>query len=73
MDEELDREKIMECGKLIENIILSGLDPEEIMPRFSIKDRLKGLTIEDRLKGLKPEEIDELENYLKELKEKKYI
>lgn len=67
MEIELTPEKIIEYGKKWQNIVLSGLDPDEIMTRFSIKDRLRGLAPEDRLKGLAPEEI---EKYLKQLKKK---
>ena len=35
---------------------LGDLDPEEVLSRFSLEDRLKGLRAEDRLKGLRAED-----------------
>ncbi len=67
MEEELTPEKIIEDGKKWHNIILSGMDPEDVMSKFSVEDRLKGLSPEDILKGLSPEY---LEKYLKKIKVK---
>ena len=65
---------------------LGDLDPEEVLSRFSLEDRLKGLGTEDRLKGLGAEDrlkglgaedrlkglrTEEVEAYLKKLKERK--
>jgi len=49
----------MENGRKWDNIVLSGLDPEKIMSKFSI---------EDCSKGLRPEY---LEKYFKKLKHRK--
>ena len=35
---------------------LGDLDPEEVLSKFSLEDRLKGLGAEDRLKGLRAED-----------------
>jgi len=82
MSTELTPEKIMEYGKQWHNIVLAGLEPEKVMAKFSIEDRLKGLKPKDRLEGLKPkdrlegltaEEIKELDKYLKKMMKKKSI
>ena len=44
------------------------LEPEEVLDKFKLEDRLKGLNPEDRLKGLDPVDI---EKYLSKLLKKK--
>ena len=47
---------------------LMGLKPAEVLSNFKPVDRLVGLKPADRLAGLKQDEIEELENKLKQLK-----
>ena len=87
MEIELTPEKVMKMGKKWQELVLSGLKPEEVLSRFSAEDRLIGLKPEERLKGLGLEDrlmglgledrlmglsIKEIEAYLKKLKKIKH-
>ena len=67
MDIELTPDKVMNIGKKWQELVLSGLRPEQRLEGLGIEERLMGLGIEERLMGLS---IKEIETYLKKRKKK---
>ena len=62
MELQLTPEHIEEMKKMWGKVLIEAMTPEE---------RLAGLQPEERLAGLQPEEIEEIEAYLRQLKERK--
>lgn len=68
MQQELTPEQVMEEGKLWGDFILKHISIEERLKGLSPEEILKGLSPEERLKGLS---VQEIEAYLRKLKEQK--
>jgi hypothetical protein len=77
MEQELTPEKVIERGKMLGDLYLKslppeerlkGLGPEEVLKNFKPEEVLKNFKPEERLKGLSAEEI---EAYLRKLKKNK--
>lgn len=77
MEMELTPEQVIEYGKKWQHIVLAGIAPDEIMAKYSINERLKGLETKDILQALEPKEIlkglnpKDIEEYLDKLKKSK--
>ena len=77
MQQELTPEQVMEDAKLWGGFFLKhisveerlkGLKVEDFIHFFSTEERLEGLSTEERFKGMS---VQEIEAYLRKLKEKK--
>ena len=79
MEIELTPEKVMEMGKMWEELFLrhvpverklAGLNAKEILAGLKPKERLAGLNAKEILDNLSPKERKELEQYLQQFKKK---
>ncbi len=69
----LTAEDVTKIGKMWGKSYLSMLKPEERLAGLKPEERLVGLKPEERLAGLKQAEIEELEDYINQLKSQNSI
>ncbi|KHD07452.1 hypothetical protein PN36_05115 [Candidatus Thiomargarita nelsonii] len=66
---ELSREDIKAIGQMWGTSLFTPEELDEVLSNTSLEVRLRGLKPEDRLADLKPEQLEEIEAYIKQQKQ----